>query len=183
MPGCLVGALGPSAQQPARVVAWISGHQILVGLISIGVVAGLLAGPVLGDIFYDLLSTGAERAAPKTFLVGLGILAAGLVSGFQILDIVGGGLIGLLVLAFIVDNYLTPGPGHSASPEARAGCPRRDPHRGWVAAPARGRQRAPGHGRTGGQRRAGALQAGDHQQGGAAIEAWRACAPGPRAGR
>ena len=53
-----------------------------------------------------MLCKGGERAAPGTFVVGLGVLVTGLVFGSKILIIAGAGLIGAIVIGFLLDNYL-----------------------------------------------------------------------------
>jgi len=65
----------------------------------------LLWLPVLGDRTTAYLSRNAPKFAPRIFLAGLGILVTGLVTRLVILDAVGAGLIGLLALGYLFDNY------------------------------------------------------------------------------
>ncbi|HUZ57065.1 MAG TPA: hypothetical protein VMU94_31685 [Streptosporangiaceae bacterium] len=83
----------------------LSGHGILVGLVCIAVVAGLLWVPVLGDRLTDTVSKHAPRVFPRILLLGLGLLTLGLVVHVRILDVVGGCLAGVVVLAVVLDNY------------------------------------------------------------------------------
>ncbi|HYS33092.1 MAG TPA: hypothetical protein VEM58_12625 [Streptosporangiaceae bacterium] len=69
------------------------------------VLIGLLWIPVLGDRLNDVLSKHAPKVAPRMLLVGLGFLLTGLVIGVQVLAVVGACLVGVLVLALILDNY------------------------------------------------------------------------------
>ncbi len=83
----------------------LSGHAILVGLACIAVVAGLLWVPVLGDRLTDTVSKHAPRIFPRILLLGLSLLVTGLIVHLGILDIVGGCLAGVVLLAVLVDNY------------------------------------------------------------------------------
>ena len=83
----------------------LSGHGILVALAGVAVVAGLLWIPVLGDRLTETVSKHAPRVFPRMLLLGLALLGLGLVVHIGILDIVGGCLAGVVVLAVIVDNY------------------------------------------------------------------------------
>jgi Kef-type K+ transport system membrane component KefB len=85
--------------------AALSGHGILVGLVIVAVVAGLLWIPVLGDRLTDTVSKHAPRVFPPMLLLGIALLVLGLVVHVGILDVVGGCLAGVVVLAVIVDNY------------------------------------------------------------------------------
>jgi Kef-type K+ transport system membrane component KefB len=85
--------------------AALSGHGILVGLVIVAVVAGLLWIPVLGDRLTATVSKHAPRVFPPMLLLGIALLVLGLVVHVGILDVVGGCLAGVVVLAVIVDNY------------------------------------------------------------------------------
>jgi hypothetical protein len=65
----------------------------------------LLAIPVLFDNLMEVASKQARRTARRTFLVGTVILVAGLAFKVTLLELVGGGLMGVVVLAAILDNY------------------------------------------------------------------------------
>ena len=81
------------------------GRLIVGALAGIAVVIGLLWIPVLGDRFTAFLSRTGPKAAPKILLAGGGLLALGLMTGVRLLDIVGGSLVGVVVLAVVFDNY------------------------------------------------------------------------------
>ena len=99
-----VGILGHQAGYIAA-AAPLSVHGILAGLVCIAVVAGLLWLPVLSDHLTATVSKHAPRVFPPMLLLGLALLVLGLVAHVGILDIVGGCLAGVVVLAVIVDNY------------------------------------------------------------------------------
>ena len=84
------------------------------------VFAALLAAPILGEKLFGLFSKGVERSAKGGFLLGLGVLLVGFVSGTRVLEIAGGAVAGAVVLAVIVDNYLVPDV-RGAGPRARSG--------------------------------------------------------------
>jgi hypothetical protein len=66
----------------------------------------LLTGlPVLFDKLMEVSSRQARKAAPRTFIAGGVILTIGLILRISVIDLVGGGLMGLVVLAAILDNY------------------------------------------------------------------------------
>jgi hypothetical protein len=121
LPGYLTGTFSIPGHQYRHAGAWFSGRQVVVALIVIAVIAGLLAGPILAEALLDIASKAVERAAPGTFVLGLAVLLTGLISGVRIIDIAGACLIGAVLLAVILDNYLptrrmnTSGPpgGHS----------------------------------------------------------------------
>jgi putative exporter of polyketide antibiotics len=87
------------------VAASFSGRQVVVVLVCVAIFLGLLAGPVLGENIFDFFSTGAARVAPAAFLLGLGVLVAGLIVRVRILDVVGACLIGAVLLGAILINY------------------------------------------------------------------------------
>ena len=82
-----------------------SGRQVIVALACVAVVVVMLWIPVLGDRLTAYLSRVGPKAAPRMFLLGLGALLAGLAFRFGALELVGGCLIGLVLLAVILDNY------------------------------------------------------------------------------
>jgi hypothetical protein len=85
--------------------AHLTGREVLVLLACVAIACFLLWVPVLGDRLTATLSRNAPKAAPRIFFVGLGFLLAGLVFRVLALDVVGGGLIGLLLLGVLLDNY------------------------------------------------------------------------------
>jgi hypothetical protein len=116
MPGSLASTIGStflagtisgtSAQQSPHIALRLTGREVILALLSIAVVIVLLAAPVVGEAISGSVSEAAAKVAPTTFLVGLGILVIGLVFGAEILDIAGGSLVGLVILGWIIDNYL-----------------------------------------------------------------------------
>lgn len=106
MPGYLARTLDVTGHQVGHAAAWFSVRQAVVALVFVAVFIGFLAGPILAEALFDFFSKGVERAAPGAFFLGLGVLLTGLASGVRALDIAGGCLIGAVVLAVIVDNYL-----------------------------------------------------------------------------
>jgi hypothetical protein len=105
MPGFLAGTISDAYAQHSRHVT-IPARLWLYVLLFIGFVIFLLVLPVVWGAVSEAASTAAEKAAPTTFFVGLGVLFLGLVTGLEILDIVGASLAGLVVIGVIVDNYL-----------------------------------------------------------------------------
>lgn len=115
MPGYLAGPLSIPAGQSRH--AWFSLRELIVVLIIVAVIVVLLGGPVVAGALYEALSKAGERAAPGTFFLGLGVLFVGIIVGVRIIDFIGLGLIGAVVIGVIIDNYLSalaPRPGHAA---------------------------------------------------------------------
>jgi hypothetical protein len=100
-------AISDASAQHSRHIA-IPAHLWLYVLLFIGFVIFLLVLPVIWGIVSEAASSAAEKAAPGTFFLGLGVLFVGLVTGIEILDIVGASLAGLVIVGVIVDNYLGP---------------------------------------------------------------------------
>jgi len=132
VPGYLARTLDVTGHQVRHAAAWFSVRQAVVALVFVAVFIAFLAGPILAEALFDYFSKGVERAAPGAFFLGLGVLLIGLASGVGVLDIAGGCLIGLVVLAVIVDNYL---------PWTPAGAPW---HTGALMPPLRANQGRPG---------------------------------------
>jgi hypothetical protein len=82
-----------------------AGGLIVGGLACVAAIIVLLWIPVLSDRLTAFVSTNGPKAAPKIILVGLGFLLAGLVVHVEVLVVVGASMIGLLLLAFLYDNY------------------------------------------------------------------------------
>jgi hypothetical protein len=82
-----------------------SGRYIVLALAAIVVISVLLWIPVLSDQIFAVLSQTAPKWAPVMILSGSGLLVVGLIVHYGPLEIAGGVLIGLVVLAFLVDNY------------------------------------------------------------------------------
>ena len=106
-PAGRTGRVGIGGHQAGHVVSAVplTLHGILVALVGVAIVAGLLWIPVLGDRLTDTVSKHAPRVFPRMLLLGLALLALGIVVHVGILDIVGACLAGVVVLAVIVDNY------------------------------------------------------------------------------
>jgi hypothetical protein len=122
------GAINDASAQLSRHIA-IPARLWLYVLLFIGFVIFLLVLPVIWGIVSEAASSAAEKAAQGTFFLGLGVLFVGLVTGIEILDIVGASLAGLVIVGVIVDNYLdadgpsrlgvlgpSSGPCHRAKP-------------------------------------------------------------------
>jgi hypothetical protein len=95
-----------AAQQARHIAIRITGREVVIAVLFVVAVIVLLTIPVIWGVVAEATSSAAEKAAPATFFVALGVLCTGLVAGFEILAIVGGSLVGLLVVGFIIDNYL-----------------------------------------------------------------------------
>ncbi len=102
----LAGTISDASGQQSRHIA-IPGRLVLYALLFIVFVIVLLAAPVIWQAGAEAFGSAAEKAAPGTFFLGLGVLFIGLVAGLKLLDIVGAGLVGLVVVGVIIDNYLT----------------------------------------------------------------------------
>ncbi len=107
LPGYLAGPVRILSHYPGYVAAAAhnSGRQLLVLLACGAVVIVLLWIPVLGDRFNGFLSVQGPKVAPRIFFLGLLILLIGLIARSGILDIAGGCLMGIVILAVILDNY------------------------------------------------------------------------------
>jgi hypothetical protein len=82
-----------------------SGRYIVLSLVAIVVIVVVLWIPVLSDQINAGLSRTSRIWAPIMILSGTALLVAGLTAHFSPLEIAGGVLIGLVVLAFLIDNY------------------------------------------------------------------------------
>jgi hypothetical protein len=107
LPGYLAGALSVSGYL-GRHAAWFSVRQVVVALIFIAVLVALLAGPLLLEALGNFFSKGVEKATPGGFVLGLVVLAIGLVTGVRFITIAGAVVLGAVVLGVIIDNYLIP---------------------------------------------------------------------------
>ena len=125
MPGQLAGTLSIPADQARHAASWFSLRNFVVILIIVAVIIILLAGPVAAGALYEVLSRGAERAMAGTFFTGLGVLFIGIIAGVEIIIFIGLGLVGAVILGWIIDNYLAriaavfrgvPHHGHRACP-------------------------------------------------------------------
>jgi hypothetical protein len=96
-------ALGPLAGH-ARAPSGLVLQVIVVGTII--VILLLLTGiPVLFDKVMEVSSRQARKFAGRTFIAGGAVLVIGLILRVTIIDFIGGGLLALVVLGVILDNY------------------------------------------------------------------------------
>lgn len=102
----LAGTAGGVPGHHPHIAIRLSASVVAVALLFMVLVIVLLAAPVIWQAVSESLGSAAEKAAPGTFFLGLGLLLAGLVAGARLLDIAGGGLVGLVILGVILDNYL-----------------------------------------------------------------------------
>jgi hypothetical protein len=107
LPGQLAGTLSMPASQARHAAPWFSLRAFVIILIIIAVIIILLAGPVVAGALYEAMSRGAERAMPGMFFTGLFVLFIGIIVGVAIITFIGLGLIGAVILGWIIDNYLT----------------------------------------------------------------------------
>lgn len=106
MAGHLPGRVRTLGRHAGYVVAApLPDRPVLVLLACAVALLGLLWVPVLGDRLTGFLSRKLPKAAPRIFLIGLGVLVIGLVVRVRILEVVGACMIGGLVLGAILDNY------------------------------------------------------------------------------
>jgi hypothetical protein len=106
LPGYLAGPLSIPASQSRHAAHWFSLREFVVVLIVIAVIVILLAGPVAAGALYEALSGSWEKAVPGTFFTGLFVLFIGIIVDVRIIDYIGLGLIGAVVIGVIIDNYL-----------------------------------------------------------------------------
>jgi hypothetical protein len=94
-------------RQPSDHVAraFISGHLVVLVLFAGAIFIGLLLIPVIGDVISGAIEGPAARWSPLAFAIGLGVLILGLVAGVRILDILGAGLMGAVVLGALTVHY------------------------------------------------------------------------------
>ena len=76
---------------------------LALGVIVVGSVVLWL--PVLGDHLTAFLSKQGNKYGPRTVLIGLTLLIAGLVGHVRLLAIIGGVMAGVVIFAAILDNY------------------------------------------------------------------------------
>jgi hypothetical protein len=106
MPGHLSGPLRILGHHvgPPVAASITTGQLIGIGIfIVVGVI--LLSIPVMSDISTAFMSKKIRKVAPRTLLLGGAILVIGIAVHVEILDILGGCLIGVIVVLAIFDNY------------------------------------------------------------------------------
>jgi len=94
-------------REPSRhaAAAFLSGHVVVLVLIVGACFVVLLALPVLGDVISGSIEGPAAKWSPLAFAVGLGALILGLVAGAPVLDIIGAGLMGAVLLGALMVHY------------------------------------------------------------------------------
>lgn len=106
MPHYFAGSLGARGQLAGPFGgALLSGRTVILLLIAGVILVCVLAVPVLSDIFLSFASAQGAKVAKVTFLTGLCILLLGLVIRIGIVELIGGGLMGAVILGIILDNY------------------------------------------------------------------------------
>jgi len=98
-----MGAISHHARHIAA--AFLTGRQIVIGLAVIVIAIICLVAPVVGGSAFDSFSARAEKAGKPAFLIGLGTVAIGLLSGVAILTGIGLAVIGLVVAGWLLINY------------------------------------------------------------------------------
>jgi len=83
----------------------ISGRLGVLVLLVLGVVLFFLIGPVIGQNLMGAFTTQAAKIAPRAFLVGLGVLLTGLVTGVELIAVAGGCLMGAVLLGALLEHY------------------------------------------------------------------------------
>ncbi|HEX9064233.1 MAG TPA: hypothetical protein VF843_03945 [Streptosporangiaceae bacterium] len=96
-------------RRPGAGQAAVSGNTggVIIALALGVIVAGsaLLWLPVLGDHITAFLSKQGNKYGPRTVLIGLVLLIAGLVGHVRLLALIGGVMAGVVIFAAIIDNY------------------------------------------------------------------------------
>lgn len=83
----------------------ISGRLAVLALVVLGAVLFFLIAPVIGQSLMGAFTAQAAKVAPRVFLVGLGILAAGLLTGIEVVAVVGGTMMGIVLLGALLEHY------------------------------------------------------------------------------
>ncbi len=110
----LAGPAGDLGKHAKGLAAALGSARLVLILIAAGVIfVCVLAAPVLSDIFLGYAAAQGAKVAPAMFGVGLLILLVGLAIGVEVVDFVGAGLMGVVILGVILDNYLS-GPSAEA---------------------------------------------------------------------
>jgi hypothetical protein len=84
---------------------FLTGRHLVVLLIFAAAFVCLLVGPVLNDVMLSSVSGPANKAAPVVFVLGLVVLLTGILTGTGVLDAVGAGMMGLVLLAGLLVHY------------------------------------------------------------------------------
>jgi hypothetical protein len=98
-----MGAIGHHARHVAS--AFLTGRQIVIGLAILVIAVICLIAPVVGGSAFDSFSARAEKAGKPMFLIGLGTVVIGLLSGAALLTGIGLCVIGVVVAGWLLINY------------------------------------------------------------------------------
>ena len=82
-----------------------SGRLAKLVLVVLGAVLFFLIGPVIDQSLMGAFTAQAAKVAPRVFLIGLGVLVTGLLTGVEVIAIAGGGLMGLVLLGALLEHY------------------------------------------------------------------------------
>ncbi len=82
-----------------------SGRLAMLVLVVLGAVLFFLIGPVIYQSLMGAFTAQAAKVAPRAFLIGLGVLVTGLLTGVEVIAIAGGGLMGLVLLGALLEHY------------------------------------------------------------------------------
>jgi hypothetical protein len=87
------------------IAGFFTGRHLVVLLIFAAAFVCLLVGPVLNDVMLTSVSGPANKAAPFIFILGLLVLFTGILTRAGVLDAVGAGMMGLVLLAGLLVHY------------------------------------------------------------------------------
>jgi hypothetical protein len=82
-----------------------SGRLAMLVLVVLGAALFFLIGPVIYQSLMGAFTAQAAKVAPRVFLIGLGVLVTGLLTGVEVIAIAGGGLMGLVLLGALLEHY------------------------------------------------------------------------------
>ena len=82
-----------------------SGRLAMLVLVVLGAVLFFLIGPVIYQSLMGAFTAQAAKVAPRVFLIGLGVLVTGLLTGVEVIAVAGGGLMGLVLLGALLEHY------------------------------------------------------------------------------
>jgi hypothetical protein len=111
LPLPLAGPVRDSGQLAARLGAELFSGRFVIVVLACGLLfICVLAAPVLTDVFLSFASAQGAKIAKGTFVTGLCLLLIGLAIHVELVDIVGGALMGAVILGVILENYLAADP-------------------------------------------------------------------------
>jgi hypothetical protein len=106
LPAHLAGPIASFGQHFTPIEAALpTGHQIVIIMAAALILTTLLTVPVLWDGFMDGFGKAARKFLPRVFAVGTIILIIGLISHVELIDIIGGSMMGVVIAAAIADQY------------------------------------------------------------------------------